>query len=43
MLMREVTENVSELRVPRTGSPEEKEAPKNADGFLKGLLAFLRL
>jgi hypothetical protein len=36
--MREVAENVSALGVPGTGSAEE-----NADGFLKGLLAFLRL
>jgi hypothetical protein len=35
--MREVAENVSEHRVPRTG---HRIAEENADGFQKGFLAF---
>jgi pimeloyl-ACP methyl ester carboxylesterase len=38
-MMREVAKNVSELRVPRTG---HWIAEENAEGFLNGLLAFLR-
>jgi hypothetical protein len=38
-MMREVAESVSELRVPSTG---HWIAEENADGFLHGLLAFLR-
>lgn len=37
-MMHEVAENISELRVPRTGHWIAEENPQ---GFVKGLLAFL--